>query len=733
MHKQFLFSASLCLVAFVAFCQDPCSYQSTSKKGGYWVFATFYQPNTQIPLEGVCEQKNGDKPLLYRSFHNGKLKKEIQHSTENQLVSSLEIHNKKKDSIIGEYKSYGENGKLNHHEIYFSDKFQRRCVHRITYHVNGKPRFDQYYAWLKESELNEHQKPSHPPHTIDDEGYTYVQIPFGWEKSFDDAGQLKEEKHHRLLLDGTHEFASLDGPALVYHHNGKIKERLGYKSGKPHGDFVSFNFLGDTVSKGSYDNALKNGLWTYRHDNGQLKARHLYNITSNFPFQSQKEEWAENGILILQFRFGENGIGRLKEWTDNGRLIHEQELVNLSLDHGKETFWFPSGQMKSFMNHTPGADTVYQEWYESGREKSLKRNITQNNNNRITSIQEWFPNGQLKERIELGKTELGQNYTQSRYFENGQLRSSDTRKNREQLGEEYTADGIKIKTRKLVDGKIDGLYQESDSTGKIRLKVNYLNGIRHGSYEAFNNGILSYKTQFKNGVWLPSAEKTRSFFDLHQNLKATDKQIFKSAAFQYLNRLLYAPQPLRKSGKDVDSLAAIIWQMKRLAPHYPEWVINGDLGNQVLIIRMIEAYFRDLKTNSVTSEMSKELLAGLAQMNVALPDFQFVNGEVYVNVELKEWINMASLKRIFPTINNLMQLQNPNQTAHSKHSGYVRYSIENKTTNCWKITITDPEHTHHILLYGDGTAEIENQTMSWSDFLNTDLTTQRNHPKWFDE
>ncbi len=509
------------------------------------------------------------------------------------------------------------------------------------------------------------------------------------------------------------------------------KESGHYKAGKPHGDFVAFNFLGDTISKGSYDQALKNGLWTNWHGNGKLKARHVYNTSGKFPFQAQKEEWSENGKLILQFHFNENGIGRLKEWTEKGLLIHEQELVNLTLDKGKEFFWFPSGQMKSVMNHRPGADTVYQEWYESGREKSLKRNIPKNSRT-VTSNQEWYSNGNLKERVELEKTDLGQTYSQFKYFENGQLRSSDTRKNREQLVEEYAPDGIKIRTQKLVDGKIDGLYQESDSSGKIRLKVNYLNGLRHGPYEAFNNGIVRYKALYRNGVWIQSGEKMSPFFEAFQNQKATDKQNVRSAAYQYLSRLLYAPQPLRKSGKDVDSLAAIIWQMKRLAPHYPEWVANGGLSNQVLNIRLNESYFRDLKTNTITSDMSKELLAGLAQLNVALPDFTFTYGEVYVNIELKEWINMATLKRIFPTISNLMTLHNPDQTEKSKRHGQLRYTIENKTTNSWKITISHNENTYHILLYGDGTGEIENQTMSWSEYLDQDLST-RNHPTWFEE
>ena len=63
----------------------------------------------------------------------------------------------------------------------------------------------------------------------------------------------------------------------------------------------------------------------------------------------------------------------------------------------------------------------------------------------------------------------------------------------------------------------------------------------------------------------------------------------------------------------------------------------------------------------------------------------------------------------------------------------MRYSIEQKTVNSWKITIQNQMNTYHIILYGDGTVEIENQAMSWSDFLNEDLSTPNNHPGWMHE
>ena len=730
---KLIFLFALSCSQFDARSQDPCTYKTSSKKGGSWVFSTYYQPNTQIPLEGICEEKNGNAPFLYRSFEAGRLQKEVQYSTENKLVSSLEIYTKRRDSLIGEYKSFNELGMLMYHEIYFYDKSKRRCMHRKSYHVNGNPRFDQFFAWVKESELNEYQRPSHPPHTIDEDGYTYLQVPFGLEKSFDETGLLIQERRHQLLVDGRHEFASLHGKALNFHHNGKLKERFSYFDGKMHGEFVEFDFLGDTISQGAYEHGLKNGTWLYWYGKNKIKAKHVHNVKGKYPFHAQKEEWSESGKLIVLYSFDEAGNGRLREWTESGVLIHEQELVNLTLDHGKEKMWFPNGELKAVMNHTKNTDTVFYERFENGRHKSLKRNYLLGGNT-ITSIKEWYANGNLKEEVLLEKSEFTTVYSLNKYFENGNLRHTDFRKGREQFVEEYASNGIKIRSKKLLDGKIYGRFQEFDSTGQIKLDINYQDGLRHGSYKTYSNGKLSYEALYENGVWIPKDDKTKAFIDTYQKLNVSEKQIYTSAAYHILNRQLYAPESMRKTREEVDSIAAIIWQLNRVAPHYPEWTSTSSVGHQVLQIHLIQTYHGDLKTNHVVSEYSKELLAGLAQLHVNLPDFQFVNGEVYVSIELKEWINMTTIKQLFPKSFSLMQVLNPMlQKENSKYYSTVRYSIEQKTVNSWKITIQNQMNSYHILLYGDGTAEIENQVMSWSDFLNVDLSTPNNHPGWMYE
>jgi antitoxin component YwqK of YwqJK toxin-antitoxin module len=724
----------LLLVPFFALnllAQDPCSYLPTSKKGGFWVFSTFYQPNTNnVLLEGVCEEKNNDMPFLYREFKEGRLLKEVVYYTSGQLNSSLIFNARKRDTIIGEFEQFSEEGIRLLHEVYFKDKYGRRCVHRITYHINGNPRFDQYFAWVKEDELTDYQLPNHPPHTIDDQGYSYLMVPFGREQLFDESGQLIEEKYHQLLMDGSHEFASLNGPYLRFFNNG-IRQITGqYKNGKLHGDYIERNYYGDTICKGYYDNGIKDGVWTYWHDNGQLKAVHHYAVHGKYPFHARKKEWSSSGKLILEVDFQEDGNGFLKEWSESGSPLHEQQLVNLSLEKGKEIFWFPNGQLKSFMDHTKDADTTFIEWYESGNKKNLKRKYTKDKTV-VTSIKEWQPNGNLLEEVDLEKSEFVTAFTRRQYNERGQLKFVDSRKDREQFIEEYASNGIKIRSRKLLDGKLNGTYQELDSTGNLRLTCDYLNGLRHGNHRTYSpSRKLNEEHHYQNGEWIPKVQFNQSYIQLYRNLSVVNKKTFRSTAFALLNRGLYQTEPQRLSDESIDSMAAVVWQMSRIVPHYTEWYASN-VSEQILRIRLIESYHRDLKTSQIWTDYSKELLAGLKQLNVSLPPFEFVYGEAFVEIPLKGWINIAAVKKLLPLNYNMFQLMHrSDDTSVDVQTIYPRCTIERLTPTTWKTTIPTGTLSYSVILYGDGTAEVENQLLKWSTFLSTDLTHENYNNKW---
>jgi hypothetical protein len=70
---------------------------------------------------------------------------------------------------------------------------------------------------------------------------------------------------------------------------------------------------------------------------------------------------------------------------------------------------------------------------------------------------------------------------------------------------------------------------------------------------------------------------------------------------------------------------------------------------------------------------------------------------------------------------------------NSKYDNHLRYYMERRTINSWKITIQHSMNTYHMMLYGDGTIEIENQAMSWSDFLKVDFNVSGLGGRMYDD
>ena len=61
---------------------------------------------------------------------------------------------------------------------------------------------------------------------------------------------------------------------------------------------------------------------------------------------------------------------------------------------------------------------------------------------------------------------------------------------------------------------------------------------------------------------------------------------------------------------------------------------------------------------------------------------------------------------------------------------YSKYTIDQLQPTTWKIIIPSANTSYSIILYGDGTAEIEHQYLSWSQFLATDLSQENNLYPW---
>jgi antitoxin component YwqK of YwqJK toxin-antitoxin module len=183
--------------------QDNCEFKPSNKKGGHYLFSTFYEDDLQTPRDGVCQIIHLGKIYERRVFVKGRLVEETLNTFEGNPRVRSKFSLWDNDSLLIDQKVYYENGQLQTHNIYYLDGNGRRCVNTIDYGLKGQKRFEHSYAWVRYRDLNESDKSQHPPHTVDEEGYTYLMVPFGAERTYYDTGELMELKYHQLGITNT--------------------------------------------------------------------------------------------------------------------------------------------------------------------------------------------------------------------------------------------------------------------------------------------------------------------------------------------------------------------------------------------------------------------------------------------------------------------------------------------------------------------------------------------------
>jgi antitoxin component YwqK of YwqJK toxin-antitoxin module len=83
--------------------------------------------------------------------------------------------------------------------------------------------------------------------------------------------------------------------------------------------------------------------------------------------------------------------------------------------------------------------------------------------------------------------------------ENG-LKTLIPHKKTDRIEELYASNGIKIRSRHTVDGKLEGPYQELDSLGNVLVAYSYANGLRNGVCRRYNaKQELIFFQEYDNG------------------------------------------------------------------------------------------------------------------------------------------------------------------------------------------------------------------------------------------
>jgi antitoxin component YwqK of YwqJK toxin-antitoxin module len=556
--KELYFFFFFSVIFAQAFAQDNCEFKPTNKKGGHYLFSTFYEDDLQTPREGVCQIMHLGKIYERRVFVKGRLVEETINTFEGNPRVRSKFSLWDNDSILIDQKVYYENGPLQTHNIYYLDTSGRRCLKTIDYGLKGQKRFEHSYAWIRYRELNESDKSQHPEHTVDEDGYTYLMVPFGAEKTYYDTGELMELKYHQLIKNGYYEHSSLNGPVYTYFENGKFKSKGTYKDGSLYGVFKSYFPDGKLESERHYENDVPLGEWKGWHANGQQAYWYLYDLETAHPFAPNKKEWAENGQLTLEQVLDVSANGYLREWTAAGVKTHDVDIQLLDHNKGVETYWHNNGQLHWRRDNRKWQDTTMIQFYENGDPQRLEiykeKGLDTYRENR-----RWYPK-LVPESVFIVETRSDGFFSQvmDAYYPNGNLKSRVVYKNKECYKEFYASNGIKIRALHTISDSLHGPYQELDSTGKLLLDYRYTSGLRDGWCRAYDtDGRLIFERFYEMGIphaSYSSVDKKKTLPGLSIETKQGLERLIKT---QRLDSLLF-------SKKEIETLVELA------CVHFPE-------------------------------------------------------------------------------------------------------------------------------------------------------------------
>ncbi len=520
--NKFAFLISIALSNW-AFTQESCTFNAYNKKGGHYLFSTYYKSDMQTPLEGECTSYANGQVYEKRVFKNGIIIEEALYNLDKQLRERYTTNFKKNDSVIGKAEYYHENGSLNQISIFYRNSEGRRCQKITVYYLNGNKSIEQYLTWKKLSEIDTiYEIKYHPPHTIDSEGYTYEQLPFGTYKQFHENGQLMLSYEQRMEYNAYDTDYSKHGVYLSFHDNGLLKTFGFFNNGKKDGIWKEYYYNGNILSEEFYNNSMPYGIWKGFFDNGAKEFELIHDTLSNYPFIPSSKYWNQNGVLIKEVNLDNSGKGYRKEWYDDGvQKVYADIIYNSEL-YGIEKRWYANGRIKEYFNHNKNADTSYASYFQNGKPERLKT-LTVNGEEKIYEDQTWNASLILINYTKSIQDDSGTDFIYITRNDSGIVQCEINQK-KEFRTEKYNyANGALKQLISFKNYKLDGPYQFYDSLGTLRTSFNFKDGMRNGICEQFDEkGNLGYSQFFNMGCVDSSYEtgiknKSRKLENLGQN------------------------------------------------------------------------------------------------------------------------------------------------------------------------------------------------------------------------
>uniref|UniRef100_UPI00404A91FD hypothetical protein n=1 Tax=Flavobacterium sp. TaxID=239 RepID=UPI00404A91FD len=317
----------------------------------------------------------------------------------------------------------------------------------------------------------------------------------GWQEKFTYEEKLIEKAMYRK--------GHLDGLLFSYDSQGKIREKKEYrwnpetKNSDLHGIYETYN-QGKKLIQQTFKNNAKNG-----------------------PFS----EWNTNGILTKKGTYHNNLLtGKLEEFSNDGKKRNVQNYTIIKSEQGKEqsvlhgtyTFYKADGSLQSDGFYEYGKKTG--KWIAYHHQTPYLENITYYKNDQIFgSYERYHPEGNLASKgiyyyeIAVNDTILKNinDGAKEIYYKNGNPQLLEFYKMGKLEGswQRFYEDGTLQEERQYEDNLETGYKRFYDKTGKkiheYYQKIIEIDGkktsVRDGFEYRWNNGILTLKSEFKNG------------------------------------------------------------------------------------------------------------------------------------------------------------------------------------------------------------------------------------------
>ena len=714
----------LFIVGFsIAHAQD-CTFDYYNKKGGHHLFSTYYN-NDQSIREGVCERTDGTQVYEKRVFQKGHIiSEELNHYNDGKFTPRTRTtlnHQAKKGKPIGELKQFNEQGTLMILWEFYNDESGRRRYKSTEFHTNGKLRFIHEYAFIRLSEIDSFNRKDHPPHTVDDFGYSSLIVPYGKHTWYNDKGVLiKEESYDKLTFYDQDAQHLLHGKYTEYHDNGKIRTQGQYKEGNPDGSWSHFHFNGRVYEQGIYRNNIKDSLWQQWDDQGKLTKESLYDYGADNPFAPVREkEYNAAGLLVSSKEINADKQAILQEWSPQGNLMRYVRYSNgmqmnwNNADYREfEKNWYDNGQVKFI--HNKRSDTSYVSYFRNGQMERLNigRWDGMIRNERIT---EWNIQGTRLLYIEITHGN-GNNYQDvKRYYSNGNLSHREINNNKEHTDLRYSFDGKNHVKSRMINQQLQGRYEERDTLNGQFLVGHYDQGIRHGLWELkTKDSVILERLTYEHGCVQVQTAWGYATED--------EKQRWQQRANYLIYHQREAPWESMKTCLEYrDSLAHWLRLLNESLEKQGVSTDYGQLEFQALHFELPHVYYRNLIEDGIKEYRAVQLLHLIDSLGWKWKAIQLNNGTYVGTVEFKGILNPAfQLKllgahsQFFYPVLTSSDGRNEQGYPHTWGTPPPTSLVVQSNTPCYaKIQYTDHGHSTHVVVYSNGALEILNRTISW--------------------